>query len=491
MPIIKSSGVTPTEKLLVSLCEKSFLKLWSYPNPFKDDGKELCDLLVVFENRVFIFFDRESNILNKSKIDYEISWKRWKKYVIDNQTRTAFGAERYLRSGRNVYLDQGMKVPFPLDIDIDKIIIHKIIIAHGAQEACKNFSDQNIYGSLAVSYGNDPINDVFPFMINIDKSSLVHVFDSHNLPIIFSELDTVVDFSTYLDKKVEAINSLDSLMYCGEEDLLAHYFMNFDETTNTHYIGTKKPDINCVAIAEGEWLGFSEYEIYKNRKKADKVSYLWDELIQKTCQNALDGTLLGNSNLLRGKSAIHEMAKEPRFVRRALSQKMIQSMQDFPVSAAPFIRKINFMPSYYKDKGYVFLQLKVENITDYDNEYRIGRQNMLEIACAAAKIKFDHLKTIIGIAIDAPKLSKNRNSEDFILMDCSCWTEEQRAHYEDANKELKFFKSDSLKQYKETISEFPSMNNSSKYLKKKDKTGRNESCPCGSGRKYKKCCINK
>lgn len=28
-------------------------------------------------------------------------------------------------------------------------------------------------------------------------------------------------------------------------------------------------------------------------------------------------------------------------------------------------------------------------------------------------------------------------------------------------------------------------------IKKKNKTGRNESCPCGSGKKYKKCCLSK
>jgi len=45
--IKKSSGTTPTEQLLADLCEQTFLKLWSYPNPFKDDGDELCDLLVI------------------------------------------------------------------------------------------------------------------------------------------------------------------------------------------------------------------------------------------------------------------------------------------------------------------------------------------------------------------------------------------------------------------------------------------------------------
>ena len=65
--------------------------------------------------------------------------------------------------------------------------------------------------------------DPFPFMIHLDKTAPVHVFDSHNLPIILGELDTVKDFSDYLDAKVRAIASLQSLLYCGEEDLLAHY----------------------------------------------------------------------------------------------------------------------------------------------------------------------------------------------------------------------------------------------------------------------------
>ena len=41
----------------------------------------------------------------------------------------------------------------PLDISLDKVFIYKIIVAHGAAEACKNFSDENMSGSLAISYG--------------------------------------------------------------------------------------------------------------------------------------------------------------------------------------------------------------------------------------------------------------------------------------------------------------------------------------------------
>ena len=100
MRIVKSKGTTPTEKLLAELCEQSFLKLWSYPNPVKDDGHEFCDLLAVFENHVFIFFDRASILKDSADKDPQVLWNRWKSNVIDSQITTAHGAERYLRAGR-------------------------------------------------------------------------------------------------------------------------------------------------------------------------------------------------------------------------------------------------------------------------------------------------------------------------------------------------------------------------------------------------------
>ena len=60
--IKKSLGITETEKMLAEFCERTFLKLWSYPNPYKGDGHELCDLLAVFGDYVFIFFDRKKQL---------------------------------------------------------------------------------------------------------------------------------------------------------------------------------------------------------------------------------------------------------------------------------------------------------------------------------------------------------------------------------------------------------------------------------------------
>ena len=489
MSIVKSGGVTRTEQLLAHLCDRTFLKLWSYPNPIKEDGDELCDLLAIFDNHVFIFFDRENQQLDNPDKDPRVSWGRWKRKVIDAQMRTADGAERYIRSGRGIFLDTDLNVPFPISFDVNSIIIHKIIVAHGAKEACETFSDDNVYGSLAISYGPSDTKFQFPFMIDINKKNPVHIFDTHNLEIILAELDTFYDFTSYLNAKLEAIERYDCLLYCGEEDLLAHYYLNYDETEKRHFIGTKQEGINSVAVGEGEWKDFVEQDIYKTKKIADQSSYLWDELIQRTCQNALDGTLLGNANLLRGPSALHEMAKEPRFMRRALSDKMLQAIRDFPKSSQPIVRNLTFMPSFYEGKAYVFLQLKVERIDDYENEYRPRRQALLQIACGAAKNKFRHLTTIIGIAIDAPKFARE-NSEDFLLMDCADWPDDRQVQFEQANEGLKFFSSDTLVSSEEVVTEFPPIGKNSPRRLKAGKTGRNDSCPCGSGKKYKKCCID-
>ena len=112
------------------------------------------------------------------------------------------------------------------------------------------------------------------------------------------------------------------------------------------------------------------------------------------------------------------------------------------------------MPSFYKNKGYVFLQLKVEQRGDYQREYRPRRQALLEIACAAAKNKFSHLDTVVGIAIDAPKFT-DTNSEDFILMDCRDWPDDRRAHYEAANADLNMFNTEKLTASRKTVSQFP------------------------------------
>lgn len=482
----KSSGVTATERLLAEFCERSFLKLWSYPNPYKEDGHELYDLLAVFDNRVFIFFDRENELPEVSDKDPQVLWDRWKRNVIDRQVKTAHGAERYIRTGKPIFLDAKRQTPFPIAFDREKVIIHKIIVAHGAKEACERASPENVYGSLAITYMETDEGPTRPFHIEIDKRNPVHILDSHNMPIILGELDTVNDFSRYLDEKVRAAATLDYLSYCGEEDLLGHYLLNYDKVAKRHVIGPKESgQFHGVMVGEGEWHDFIQMPLYKNTKDEDRISYFWDNLIQRTCQNSLDGRLGGNSDILRGESAIYEMVKEPRFMRRGLAHQMLAAVEGFPDTVS-FGRQVTFLPSFEPNVGYVLLQLRAPEALRAEPDYREKRQTMLEIACGAAKNKFPDLVKVIGIGIEAPKFSNGTNAEDFILMPCETWSDETRAYYADLNRDLKFFGTSELRQISGRITQFvpPATPSTQPTV---NKIGRNDPCPCGSGKKYKKC----
>jgi hypothetical protein len=477
--IAKSEGMTPTEKYLSDLCDGTFLKLWSYPNPFREPGKELCDLIAVFGKHVFLFFDRHTNAFERD-INPGRAWVRWKKEAIDKQIKSSKRANTHILRGNPVYLDARCTIAFPVKFpDPQTISVHVIIVAHGAADACKRASPHNVSGSLAISYFDTDGAPSAPFLVNLPRDEIVHVLDSNTISIILGELDTITDFSDYISAKENAIRQF-NLSYAGEEDVLAHYYSNFDKLTNKHYIGTKDQSFDFVFISEGEWEGFRQSEPYRRKKKADQVSYLWDSLLQRTTQNALDGTLLGDGGIFESKSAIFEMAKEPRFFRRGLSEAMQQAISNFPESAKGIVRNVSLMPSFHQGTAYVFLQLHVPRVSDYDEDYRPKRQALLEIACGAARNKNPKLKKIIGIAIDAPKFTQ-QNSEDFILMECENWPDALRLHYDELNKEWQFFNSPSLKVKMKTTSNFPRPKAQKRWIRQ------NEPCPCGSGRKYKRC----
>ncbi len=488
MAISKSEGVTPTERLLAQLCDRTFLKLWSYPNPFRDDGDELCDLIVVFENEVLIFVDREKRQFDSNPQNVNLAWTRWRRAVIDKQVSSVHGAERYIRMGRPLYLDPKQAQPFPIPINLENARIHKIVVAHGVREACKKSSPSNVSGSLAISY--EPKSTASfdqPFFVEIDRENPVHILDTENLGIALNELDTIFDFTAYLDAKNQAIKRHNLLTYCGEEDVIAHYFLNFDDSRKCHMIGTFD-DFDSVHIGEGEWADFEKGKPYAMRKEANKTSYFWDRLLQITSNNALKGTLGGNSQPFEGRSAIHFMAREPRFSRRGLSDHMLKSIRNFPDNDEPIVRSVSLMPSFYQGTRYVFLQLKAIDLARSADELREVRQAMLEIACAAAKLKFPEIQRVIGIATDAPKFAGKTNSEDMLLMEFDEWTPEKKAYYEKANKELRFFETPQMQMTKQTVSEFPSAPKAKSTSPKPAKIGRNDPCVCGSGRKSKKCC---
>lgn len=140
-PVIKTEGVTASERYLAKLAEKSFLNLWSDPSPYRDqkphgtgDGKELCDLLVVCGNHVIIFSEKT---IDWPSGDLDIAWRRWAKRAIRDSAKQTRGAERWISEfPKRVFLDRDCTKPFPIDIPPEDVRqVHRVVVAKGTRQA--------------------------------------------------------------------------------------------------------------------------------------------------------------------------------------------------------------------------------------------------------------------------------------------------------------------------------------------------------------------
>ena len=155
-PVPKAQGVTQSERYLARLAEKSFLNLWSYPAPFRDqqqsgcgDGKELCDLLVVCGRYIVIFSEKT---IAWPRGNLTIAWRRWAKRAVRDAAKQAKGAERWITEfSERLFLDRQCETPFPIDLPPpEERIIHRVVVARGAAAACRKHV-RGSSGSLIVS----------------------------------------------------------------------------------------------------------------------------------------------------------------------------------------------------------------------------------------------------------------------------------------------------------------------------------------------------
>ncbi len=458
-PIVKAEGLNLSEIFLAQLCDKVFLKLWAYANPYGEQGNELCDVLVVFEEHIFIFSIKDISF-TKAKTT-EIAWERWKKKAIDKSIKQIKGAEKWIRKNpEKIFLDAQCTKKLPVPIDTKNWKFHRIVVVFNGENPYQN-DLSNTAGSLEIGYADlknskNLSETARPFNVVLPRDEVIHVFDNHNLEIILGELDTVRDLLSYFEAKEEAIKRYGAIFYFGEAELLAHYFLNFDAEYKKYYIGSKDKEINSICLDPGFWQDFKNQHQYQKRKQADKISYIWDGLLQKTFQHALDGTLTGNGNTFKGNSASVEMAKEPRVSRRALSEALLESIQEFSTRKEEGMRHVACHSSYYPDRMYVFFQLSLPPNMDYEKEYRPRKRELLNIACGVVKNKYPDLKKIIGITVDLPKLN-GHISEDFILLEFKEWSKEAADFFKKANKEsgLNAFESSNQKLREDIIHEFP------------------------------------
>lgn len=475
--INRGQGLTDSEKYLQRLCEKSFLSLWSYPRIFRDQdkaGKEICDLLVIFDHHIIIFSDKYCEFPVSDNI--QLDWQRWYKRAIVKSAEQVWGAERWIKTYPDrIFLDQACTQKFPLQIPSPELAhYHLIVVAHGCQERCQQYF-QGGSGSLFLI--SDSLTDAtsMPFVIgDIDKTkTFVHVLNDSSLDIVLDTLDTIPDFVNYLEKKEKRFRAPQLITAAGEEDLLAFYLQQTNSMGEPSFSILEEENVN-LGIVEGHWEAFCNLPIRINQIRQNQVSYIWDRLIERYSEHILNATqyYTNQIELSETELALRFMAKEPRFKRRLFSVQL----KELVTNTLDGTRRIHaIIPNLFTDTYYIFLVL-ANDLYDSEEEYRKERGAMLASCCMILKYKYPEAQDIIGIATE-PHRENEDNSEDLMYLDARNWNEELNKKAEELQHDLKILISPKKTAY--STSEYPPL-----VLKK---VGRNERCPCGSGKKYKHC----
>jgi len=280
-------GTTPSERYLAKLCRNSFLDLWSYPNPYRDqtagvthrEGTELCDLLVACGNDVLLFSDKHCEMSDTGNILTD--WKRWYRKTIMKSADQLIGAERWIRQHPGqIYIDPMRTQPLPFSLPSPSDMrIHRVIVANGARDRCKaHFAGGT--GSLMLEGGSrvttPPEQPEQPFLAQPPRpeKGFIHVLDEYSLDVLLRELDTITDLLAYLNKKRTMFTALPHVYVPGEEELLSYYLLNYDDTNGYHF--PIPDDIDGLHLSEGFWADLTARPEYHDKKEADKLSYLCD-----------------------------------------------------------------------------------------------------------------------------------------------------------------------------------------------------------------------
>ncbi len=360
------------EKLVHDLALKTFLTDWCYLNPELPSGKELCDLLVVFDEVAVIWQIKDLRLDNQGK---------YKESEVRKNLRQLSGARRQL-----------FELETPIELENPR----------RGKEQFDSTAIKEVY-SISVLLGEG--EEVFSFAEHV-KNRTIHVFTRDFTQIALNELDTISDFIKYLRTKEALIGeNKQFIILGGEEELLAHYLMN-----NRSFEELKKADL--IILEQGSWEHLQNREEYKAKKREDEKSYGWDGIINRAHT--------GSSEYER---VARELARPNRFERRVLSKDYFDAYVSADNDKIHNVYRRTFA---LKGVTYCFLFADDTKPRDY-------RKGMLTWMCYIARGTYKSNRKVIGIATE--KKASPTCSYDFVLLDMPEWTEQNQREMEKVKKE--------------------------------------------------------
>ncbi len=425
---------TSSEEILQRLGRKAFLTAWSYSNPFRDqkqggvgDGKELCDLLVVFMDHILIFSDKHISFPESG--DIELDWMRWYRRAVSESYKQILGAQRWIKEFPDrVFNDSSCNESLSL-IFPENPRIHRVIVVRGASAKSLEY---NGLESLALT-NQQYCDNARPFILSQPGDEFCHIFDEKALDRVLDYLDTASDFINYIMKKEELFGSAGVVEVASEEDLLASYLLSLDASNERNLPHVSKGTI--LRVQGGQWDEFQASKQYQAWVAANEISYGIDFIIERFIAHHL-----GENTFIPpwdpGYQAISQsemrmlltfLARTSRFYRRILSDKISQCLQD-TAGLVNMRRSSVSLPMVNGEPAYAILVLSRLDYVKTEDEFRAERQRILECLVLVVKYLFPQMNDVVGLGIS---VGENGQSEDIVYLDCRDWSpeKEERARY--------------------------------------------------------------
>lgn len=373
------------ETFVQELCRRSFLTLWTHPNPSGKAGKELCDALVVCDPDIIIISVKEVEI--KGDPEDPVRWERWSRRAVKSSSKQLYGAERYLASQASFTTAAGKVVQLP---DTDR---------------------RNVF-RLAVALGGDRKVPITPGDFG---KGFIHVLDEVSTPLVLSELDTITDFVGYLTAVERLTDKTQVIVHGGEEDILAVYLAH----------GRSFPtDATLLLIEPDSWDSFSENPQYQRKQTANAISVLWDALIESLTADLEQGVLESGTDE-EGERVLRVLAREDRFARRLLGT----ALDEFLKKSHSIRARMTDSPSGIR---YVFLACPHGTI-------RANRIAELRARCLIARYLASRNCNVVGIATEQ-YVRNAGHSLDVLLFRADEWTHEDEEEARKVQDSTGFFR---------------------------------------------------
>ena len=327
------------EELVQGLAAESFFVDWCFPNPKLPNGKELCDLLVVFDDVAIIWQIKDV----KLRADGHYNPKEVAKNV-----RQLLGAHRKLfKLKEPVTLQNSRRHEETFDPDLIREV-HLVSVLAG---------DGEIDSKLA----------------ELKDGHLVHMFTRSFLEIALNELDTISDFVQYLRIKEAHLRSTEHILIEGGEEELLAFFLIHGRTLDELAGG------QAVVFEFGSWVEFERSSQYRAKRDADRISYYWDEIIDRIHERGSREYEL----------VARELARPNRFERRVLGKLFYN---------AHIVAHENSEATDYRDvvpwgDGRTFCFAFMD-----DPESRAERKGLLSCLCRVSRVLHPQNTTVIGVA---------------------------------------------------------------------------------------------